>query len=102
MVEFKLQEKENLKYLQIIFSGKVVGIISKEGILWFQDVSTVGYINSADSAIINRKCFEVERYGIIICRNCGGTPMFPGFVKKAPGTSVLCSWGIHNSSGLTI
>jgi hypothetical protein len=95
MVRFELVDDESLEYWKVILDDKsVIGIIC-DGRLRLsprQDNSlTMKY---DDLNIISKKVLEVERFGILTCQRCGGSPMFPKKVGSE-GVGYTCREFIH-------
>ena len=102
MLRFVLVDDEKVPYLQVIQDNRMIGTISDRG--FGPSLQDGGYrLEQDDLDAITKKFFEFKHYpDTPICSNCGGTPLFPKFVEKVSGVSVVCPWGIHVNSRLTI
>lgn len=94
MVRFELVDDESLKYWKVILDNKsIIAIISEYGFRLSaqQDSLTMKY---DDLKTITQKVFEVERFGMLTCRRCSGSPMFPNKIGSE-GLGFTCREFIH-------
>ncbi len=96
MVRFELVDDERSKYWKVILDNQnIIGIISEYGFRFSVEQDNSLTVKSDDWNLIGQKILEVEKFGMLICYQCDGSPMFPNYVKFL-GVDVICPENIHS------